>query len=202
MRMRGLDLVGVDYGGLVSSILQTGGAAVDVAQQSQVEKAADSKLQAAIAADRAATNAIGKANASSAAAAIDKSQAGSAKADKMAADKAVQVQDKAGAECPENKRGERVKAAQDSLDSAQQALEDALRGGDKAKQQGAQAMVDAATQTLGKAQGTAPEGNTGHGKGTNSTPSVLSKKVLGVKLWQGLAGLAVVGGGVYLWRRK
>ena len=203
MRMRGLDLVGVDYGGLVSSIFNTAGAAVDVAQQSQAEKAADGKLQAAIAADRAATNAVGRANASAAAAAIDKSQAGTAKADKMAADKAVQVQDKAGADCPADKRGERVKAAQTALDDAQQALEDALRSGDKAKQMGAQAMVDAATQTLGKAQGVAPEGNTGHGKGANGAPSMLSKKLVGpVKVWQALVGTVVAAGGVYLWKRK
>ena len=30
---------------------------------------------------------------------------------------------------------------------------------------------------------------------------VLSKKVLGVTLWQGLVGIAVVGGGVWWWRR-
>lgn len=205
MRMRGLDLVGVDYGGLVSSIFNTAGAAVDVAQQTQADKAADVKLQAAIAADRAATTAVGRANASAAAAAIDKSQAGAAKADKLAADKAVQVQDKAGAALPENKRDDRVKAAQEDLDKSQQALEDALRGGDKAKQTTAQAFVDAATQTLGKAQGVAPEGNTGHGKGTKGGPSVLDKKLVGpvtVKhVLEGLGAVAVVGVGYKVLRK-
>ncbi len=203
MQMRGIDLVGVEYGGLISSIFNAAGSAVDVAQQSSAEQAAESKAQAAIAADRAATNAVGRANASAEAAKIDKTQAGAAKADKMAADKAVQVQDKAGAAMPADKKDERVKAAQDDLDNAQKALEDALRGNDKAKQTAAQAFVDAATQTLGKAQGVAPEGNTGHGKGTNGTPSMFSKKIVGpVKVWEALVGLLVVVGGAYVWKRK
>lgn len=194
MRMRGLDLVGVDYGGLVSSIFNTAGAAVDVAQQSQAEQSANSKLAAAVAADKAATSAVGRANASAAVAATDKSQAGAAKADKMAADKAVQVQDKAGASCPTDKRDERVKSAQADLDNAQKALEDAVRSGDKTKQLTAQAFVDAAQQTLGKAQGVAPEGNTGHG--ASGGPSLLDKTIVGpVKLVHVLEalGVAVVG---------
>ncbi len=205
--MRGIDVIGVDYGGLVSSVLQTAGAAVDVAAQSQAEKAADTKLQAAIAADHAATNAVGRANASAEVAKVDSKQSGAAKADKMAADKAVQVQDKAGAEMPANKRDDRIKAAQTDLDNAQKALEDATRSGDKAKEAGAQAFVDAANQTLNKAQGIAPEGNVGHGKGGKGAPaegsSFFSKTVYGpVKVWHALAGLVAGFGGVYLWRRK
>src|SRR5882672_8561847 len=117
MDMRGIDLVGVEYGGLVSSLFNAAGAAVDVAQQSQAEQSANNKRDAAIAADRAATNAVWHANASAATAQLDPKRAGAAKADKMAADKAVQVQDKTGAEMPTSKRDERVKAAQAGVDA-------------------------------------------------------------------------------------
>lgn len=206
MEMRGIDLVGVDYGGLVASIFNTAGAAVDVAQQSQAEQSANNKRDTAIAADRAATNAVWKANASAAAAEIDKSKAGTAKADKMAADKAVQVQDKAGADMPASKRDERVKAAQTAVDAAQTDMQDALRSGDKAKQMSAQAEMDAAQQTLGKAQGTVPEGNTGAGKGgkgAGSGASVFSTTIAGpVKVWHALVAAVAAAGGVYLWKRK
>ena len=207
MRMRGIDVVGVEYGGLVSSIFNAAGAAVDVAQQSQAEKADADKVQAAIMADRAATNAVWKANASEAVAKLDPSKASAAKADKMAADQAVKVQDKAGAAVPAGKGGDRVKEAQGAVDRANQDLQDALRADDKAKQMSAQAELDAANQTLGKAQGTVPEGNTGAGKGGKGAPagtsSMFSAAIVGpVKVWHALVGLVVGAGGVYLWKRK
>ena len=205
MRMRGLDvvgggtggLVGVDYGNLVSSIFNTAGAAVDVASQSQAEKADNDKLQAAIAADKAATNAVWRANASAEAAKLDPTKAGAAQADKMAADAAVKVQDKAGAAVPDSKKADRVKAAQAAVDAANQDLQDALRANDKAKQLSAQAELDAANQTLDKATGDAPAGNVGHGKGGKGAPagsaSVFDKKLVGpVKVKHVLEGLGAI----------
>jgi len=201
MRMRGLDVVGVEYGGLVSSIFNAAGAAVDVAQQSQAEQAANAKLNAAIAADRAATNAVGKANASAQAAKLDPTRSSAAKADRMAADAAAKAQDKAGAAVPSNLLSKRVDSAQSDLDNAQSALEDALRGSDKAAQMAAQAMVDAAQQTLDKVQGRPSSSGKG-GKSGSSGTSFLSKTVAGpVKVWEVLAGAVATVGGVWLWRR-
>lgn len=192
--MRGMDVIGVDYGGLVSSIFNTAGAAVDVAQQSEAEKADNNKLQASITADKAATTAVWRANASG------------TLADKSVADAAVAAQDKAGAAVPEGKRADRVKAAQAAVDTANQDLSDALHANDTAKQKNAQAELDAATQTLDKARGVAPEGNAGKGKGGKggagggiswSTPLVGP-----VKVWQGLVGLVATVGGVILWKRS
>ncbi len=206
MSVRGIDVIGVEFGGLVSSLFNAAGAAVDIKSQSQAEKADADKVKAAITADQAATNAVGRANTSEAVAKLDPSKANTAKADKMAADAAVKVQDKAGAVVPESKRADRVKAAQDAVDTANQDVQDALRSSDKAKQMSAQAWLDAANQTLGKAQGTVPEGNTGAGKGgkgAGASTSFLSSTLYGpIKWWEAIVAAVVAGGGVYLWKRK
>lgn len=203
---RGLDVVGADYGGLVSSIFSAAGAGVDYAKQSQKEKEdaakSDAKLQAAIAADQAATNAVARATVSAAVAKKDPTKAGAAKADALAARSALAAQDKAGADLPEDRRDARIEAAQKAVEDADTGLQNALRAGGSPVVV-AQAQLDAANQTLNKAKGlvvkndpVADKSSAGDGE------SFFTKKVVGpVKVWHALLGVVGAAGGVYLWRR-
>lgn len=206
--MNGLDIVGADYGGLVSSIFQAGGAAVDYAKASQKEKEdatkANTKLQAAIAADQAATNAVARATMSARVAEKDPTKAGAAKADAMAARSALAAQDKAGVECPDDKRKERTEAAQKAVDDAEVALQGALRGGGEAIIAAAQAKVDAAKQTLDKTRGVPPAASTGGGVvAQRQEEGFLSKTLFWkIKVWHALLTVLGAGGGAFLWYRS
>lgn len=199
---QGLDILGAGTEGLPSFLFQAGGGVADYVKQSQAEGAAAAKansaLKAAIVADNAATNAVARAKVSAAVAAKDPSKAGAAKADQMAADTASAAQDKAGADVPPEKQADRVKAAQDAVDAAKTGVENALRSGGAPQQLAAQARLDAANQTLTKAQGGSVDSGGGKGKG-GSGEGVLSKPLIGpIRRWHALVAAVVAGGGALL----
>jgi hypothetical protein len=202
---QGLDVLGADSGGLPSLLFQTGGGVIDYVKQSQAEgdaaAKANSALKAAITADNAATNAVARAKVSAALAAKVPSKAGAAKADQMAADTATATQDTAGAAVPPEKQADRVKAAQAAVDAAKMGVETALREGGAPQQLAAQARLDAANQTLTKAQGGAVDSGGGKGKGASSG-SVFSKTLVGpVKLWHALVALVAGVGGTIAYKK-
>jgi hypothetical protein len=164
--MEGLDFLGADdgsgdSGGFVSSLFNAAGGLIKGGvQYAQGEKAkgdaatdAESKLQAAISADGTATMAVAQALMSADAASHDPSKADAALADKMMADSAVQAQDKAGAAVPAAVQPKRVDAAQKGVDSAQAKLSAALKGSSAPVKIAAKLSMQAAQQTLAKAQG-------------------------------------------------
>ncbi len=143
----GLDIIGADTGAILSTVFSAAGGAVDYAKHTQESDAAaasaESALAVAIAADRAATDAVTKAALSA------MLKGSSAKADKVAADAAVAAQDSAGALVPEEKRTDRVKDAQEAVDNATKKVSHAS-GTVKTV---AQVRLDAAKQTLAKTKG-------------------------------------------------
>jgi hypothetical protein len=189
----------VDYGSIIAPLLQAGGGAIDMAQQSQKEgdaaAAVTDKLTACVNADNAATSAVAQLTIALAVAKVDKTKAPAVKSAKAAAKQALDAQDKAGAALPEEKRPDRVAAAQASVSSAQ-AKVSAASGQMKVV---AQAQLDAAKQTLSKAQGGDAKGA---GKGDDSS-GFFSKSVVGpVKVWHAVAMLVVGGLGVVAWKRR
>lgn len=201
----GLDVIGADYGGLVSSIFQAGGAAIDVAKQSQQEDAAKAdaaqKLAAVIAADRAATTADWRAAVSAQVAKNDPSKADIAKADQMAADKADQTQNEAGTALPDGQKSARVKAAAQAVDDANKAVQDALRSGNASQKTVANAQLAAAQRTLVKAKGGTPDTKTGSGQKPSGADGLLSRAIVGpVKVWHALATLGAAGVAAVLYK--
>lgn len=201
----GLDLIGADYGAIVSTIFQAAGGAVDYAKEMQQEQAAaasaDSALSAAIAADRAATSAVTKANTSALVAKADPSKASAAKADKAAADSAVAVQDQAGAAVPEEKRADRVKDAQDAVDAATKKAK-AATGSAKMV---AHAWLAAAKQTLSKAKGNESGGSKKDKKekdGDGESVGFFSTAIVGpVKIYHALIAIAAAGAAAVAYKK-
>lgn len=186
--MEGLHLLGVDYG----SILQSAGgiitSAVDVAQQAEKEKqlagAEKKKLDTAIAADVAASNAAAKAAVSA------QLKSASAQIDLMAAQSAIAAQDRAGAALSAESAELRVAAAEKQLELATQNAQATPKDGYKA------ALAAAWTQTVNKARNldiqAAPARGAGKGGGAGSEKEPwLTRRVLGPVPGWGV----VVGGG-------
>jgi hypothetical protein len=190
--------VGFDYGSILAPLFQAGGGAIDMAQQSQKEgdaaAAVTDKLTACINADNAATSAVAQLTIAQAVAKVDKTKSAAVKTAKAAASQALAAQDKAGAALPEEKRPDRVAAAQAGVTAAQ-AKVGAASGQMKVV---AQAQLDAAKQTLAKAQGVDAKGA---GKSDDSS-GFFSKSVVGpVKVWHAAVMLVVGGLGVVAWRK-
>ena len=201
--MRGLETyaatkVGFDYGSIIAPLLQAGGGAIDMAQQSQKESdaaaAVTDKLTACVNADNAATSAVAQLTIAQAVAKADKTKAPAVKKAKADAASALAAQDKAGAALPEEKRADRVAAAQGAVTAAQAKL-GAATGQMKVV---AQAQLDAAKKTLAKAQGVDDKKTD---KGGDSE-GFFSKSVVGpVKVWHTVAFLVVGGLSYYAWRK-
>lgn len=201
MTLLGIDVLGADYGEIISTVFQAAGGAVDYAKHVQDENAAiasaDSALAAAIAADQAATVAVGKAAMSALVAKADPSKVGALKADKAAADAAVAVQDRVGAALPEEKRAARVKAAQAAVDNATRRVA-AARGSMEVV---VQVELAAAKQTLAKAKGKEEKSNKAVEK-SNDGESFLVKPLVGpVKWWHAIVG-ALAASAVVIARKR
>ncbi len=188
--MKGLDVLGADYGDIISTLFQAAGGGVDYARASEAENkvsvSAAAALADTIAADQAATSAIAQAASLALVVKADPSKKHDLAIAKAAADKAIIVQDKAGAVLLESKRADRIKAAQNIVDAAVKKVS-AATGTAKLI---AQAYLDAANMTLSKAKGESQDKKDKGDKGDKE--GLLSRSIVGgFKVWHGLATAVV-----------